>query len=133
MGTRIFSHGNTVARNGLTVVTEGSGIELVAHRYRVNGGKDEIGVVLSEDTARALMSALQGWAKSQETSFGVGDIVYEPNHFKRAGKVIAIMGDRTTYLAPYHVEFIEQVEGQPKADYFAAKDLVLVARKGTLA
>jgi hypothetical protein len=84
---------------------------------------------LTEEDAHRLRDALNVYIESRQTKFSVGDIVYEPRHYKRAGEVILILKDRIYYGAPYRIRFIDQAEGQPETDYFAAEDLVLVQKK----
>lgn len=88
-----------------------------------------ISTELSEASAHTLYVALGEYIASRELKFEKGDIVYEPNHYKRAGEVIHILQDRIYYGAPYHIRFIDQDPNSPDTDYFAAEDLVLVQKK----
>lgn len=92
-------------------------------------GVRSVSIYLNEQDAREICAALAIYIDSRETKFNVGDIVYEPTHYKRAAEVIEILADRVMYGAPYRIRFIDQAEGQPPTDYFPADGLVLVQRK----
>lgn len=108
--------------------TGGLRLHLQRDSYEMAGAM-HISLALSENDAHALRDALDTYIASRKTKFAVGDIVYEPNHYKRAGEVIQILPDRVNFGAPYRVRFIEQAKFQPDTDYFAAEDLVPVKRK----
>lgn len=95
----------------------------------IHGGST-LTMELNELDVRAVQSSLAEWVESRETKFNVGDIVYEPDHYKRAGEVVSILDDRVYYGAPYRIKFIDQDPKQPTTDYFPADALVLVQRKG---
>jgi hypothetical protein len=110
----------TTERGGLT-------IKLAVQGSKLHPGQS-ISMELGEPEVRSILAVLAIYIDSREIKFNVGDIVYEPKHYKRAAEVISILGDRIYYGAPYRIRFIDQAEGQPLTDYFAAEQLVLVQR-----
>jgi hypothetical protein len=129
MGQNILEIEHGDFRTRLTTTEHGGlALNLAVQSTSIHGGQS-VDMKLTENDAHALRDALDLYIESRKTKFEVGDIVYEPKHYKRAAEVIEILKDRIYYGNPYRIRFIDQAEGQPPTDYFGADDLVLVQRK----
>lgn len=108
-------NGNLLLTTGLLGPGGGGGLRLVS-------------IELDDIEVRILHDAMGRYLETRTLKFAVGDIVYEPQHYKRAAEVVSIMEDRVSYGAPYRIRIIDQAPGQPSTDYFSADQLVLVTK-----